>query len=513
MSTGAAGLHERLCRLVCVPVRDHEGPGADELLADRQGHPWGGYIFFGGDLGAVHELIARLREASPEPLLLASDLERGLGQQLRGATSFPPPMALGAAGDPELCREVGLATAREASAIGLNAAFAPVLDLADEPANPIVCTRAFGDDPHVVRELGAALIRGLQEGGVLTTAKHFPGHGRTRLDSHAELPLVRASAEELRERDLEPFRGAIQAGVGLVMSAHVAYPALEAERAGHAAPAGPPLPATLSGRILHDLLREELDFRGAVVSDALMMGAVAGAEPAELAARALEAGIDCLLYPSEPHRVVAGLARRVSEGRLAEEVAQHAALRIASALGRLAPPGHAVEVPSAYAAELAARAATRGLVAIGGPVLPVSAGRVLVLLLLDGGIAREQVVLPRVAAGEGREFRWALPEEGPVEPPSDLAGFDAVLLAHFSPIRAWKGRAGLSAAARSYARAVFESRPDAGLLSFSSPFILGELPPPRAALFAFGEAAECQVAVGEVLAGRGSPAGHLPVRV
>ena len=140
----------RLSRLVCVHIRDHRGPEADAILRERERHPWGGYAFFGGDLEAVRGLVARLRESARTPLLFASDLERGLGQQLAGGTSFPPPMALGAAAAPGLARAVGLATAREARSVGLNCVFAPVLDLVNEPDNPIVCTRAFGESPDLV---------------------------------------------------------------------------------------------------------------------------------------------------------------------------------------------------------------------------------------------------------------------------------------------------------------------------------------------------------------------------
>lgn len=494
----------RICRLICVPVRDYDGRGGEEIVAERATHPWGGYIFFGGDAGAVRELTVRLREAAAETLLLASDLERGLGQQLRGGTVFPPPMALGAARDPALCREVGRATATEARAAGLNAVFAPVLDLAVEPANPIVCTRAFGDDPAAVAELGAAAIEGLQEGGVLATAKHFPGHGRTRRDSHDELPVVRADAAELAD-DLVPFRRAIEAGVALVMSAHVAYPKLEPSRTALR-------PATLSPAILQDLLRGELGFTGAVVSDALIMGAVADADPAALAAGALTAGVDCLLYPPDPGRVAEALAARLADGRLDRARVDDAGARLAAALARAGEPtGEALPQPAA--ADLARRAARAAVATWGMPAPARDGGRALVLVLLDGGVTRAEVVLDRVAAAPDREFRWLVPEEGPLALPEDLSDFTTVTLAWFSPIRAWKGRAGMSPAAHTLTSALFAARPDSSLISFSSPFILRELPPPRAALFAFGEAAACQTAIGEVLAGRGSPAGHLPVRV
>jgi beta-glucosidase-like glycosyl hydrolase len=509
-------LHRALCGLVCVHVREHRGERADALLSEREAYPWGGYAFFGGDLSAVRDLVARLRQSSEGPLLFASDLERGLGQQLEGGTAFPPAMTLGAAGDPRLAREVGRATAREAAAVGLNCVFAPVLDLANEPANPIVCTRAFGQEPEAVAELGAALLSGLRDGGVLATAKHFPGHGRTRADSHAELPVVRASAAELRSADLVPFRAAIAAGVDLVMSAHVAFPALEPDGADG-------VPATLSRAVLTELLRGELGFRGVVVSDALMMGALEGLAPGEREARALEAGVDCLLYPPDPPAAVRALAELVQHGRLAPGTVERAGLRLRRALERIeaaralatsltpATEGQA-GVAAAGADELALRAARAGLVALGEPPGAAPGGS-LVLLLLDGMIGRERVILPQVAAAPRRDFAWIVPEEGAVRLPPGLDGPEQIVLAYFSPIRAWKGRAGFSSEAAELAARVFRARPDATLISFGSPFIVRDVPELRGALLAFGDVPACQKAVGEVLTGEWKPEGRLPVRV
>ncbi len=496
----------RLCRLVCVHVRDHRGPAAEAILRERERYPWGGYAFFGGDLDAVRSLVAGLRESAGAPLLLASDLERGLGQQLAGGTSFPPPMALGAAGDPALAYEVGRATAREARAVGLNCVFAPVLDLVNEPQNPIVCTRAFGERPDLVAELGTALLAGLQGGGVLATAKHFPGHGRTRADSHSVLPVVETPAAELAASDLVPFRRAVEAGVGLVMSAHVAFPALEPDGARA-------VPATFSRAILTDLLRGEMGFRGAVVSDALMMGALEQVAAGERAARALAAGVDCLLYPPDPREAVRALARQVEEGTLPEATLGRARDNLEAALRLIEPTGQAAgEIPAPGAPDLALRAARAGLVRVGEDVRPPS-GRSLVLLLLDGGIARERVILPAVAAAPGRDFVWVVPEEGPSELPPGLGAYPSVLLAYFSPVRAWKGRAGFSPEAARLAAALFRDRPDATLISFGSPFIVRDVPALRSALLAFGDVPACQMAVGEVLTGESTPDGRLPIRL
>ncbi len=210
----------------------------------------GGFIFFGAEAEAAARLAGEILAAARRPLWLAADLERGAGQHLRGLTTFPPPAAL--ARHPDAAAAVRVAarvTAREARALGLNLVLAPVLDLDVEARNPIVGTRSFGSDPDTVAALGRSWVDACQAEGVAACGKHFPGHGRTTADSHAELPVVDASVQVL-EADLAPFR-AVAADVACLMSAHVAYPALGALG-----------PATLERAVLDDLLRGEMGFEG-----------------------------------------------------------------------------------------------------------------------------------------------------------------------------------------------------------------------------------------------------------
>ncbi|MBT8479233.1 MAG: hypothetical protein KJO06_09955 [Gemmatimonadetes bacterium] len=276
----------------------------------------GGFIFFGAEAEAAGRLAEEILAAAAGPVWLAADLERGAGQHLRGLTTFPPPGAL--AHHPEAEEAVRVAarsTAQEARALGLNLALAPVLDLDVEARNPIVGTRSFGSDPARVAELAMAWIASCQAEGVAACAKHFPGHGRTTADSHAELPVVHASREIL-QADLAPFR-AVAADVACVMSAHVAYPALGADG-----------PATLEPAILEGLLRSDMGFTGLVLTDALNMSGVreqTGAEAPEVAA--LHAGCDLLLYPPDLARAVTAVeqaadASKVVAARLSESLAR-----------------------------------------------------------------------------------------------------------------------------------------------------------------------------------------------
>jgi beta-N-acetylhexosaminidase len=236
----------------------------------------------------VAELVSALGAAPPPelPVVLAVDQEGGRVQRLRAPLTEWPPMArLGARGDPELAHRVGLALGRELRALGFNCDFAPVLDVHTNPANPVIGDRSLASHPDTVGRLGVALLRGLEAGGVLGCVKHFPGHGDTSHDSHLELPRVAHAEERLRRVELVPFARAVREGVRLIMTAHVVCEAFDATQ-----------PATLSRRIMQELLRDELGYRGVVVSDDLEMKAIAdhyGVEDA--AVRVVRAGVDVLL--------------------------------------------------------------------------------------------------------------------------------------------------------------------------------------------------------------------------
>lgn len=406
----------------------------------------GGFIVFGGEREALRELTAWIAARAPHPLLIAADLERGAGQQVRGLTALPPLLALARLGA-EAVREAARVTAREARAVGVNWAFAPVVDLDIEPANPIVQTRSFGDDPARVGALARAWIASCQSEGVLACAKHFPGHGRTTSDSHAELPVVTADRADL-EADLSPFRAAIAAGVASIMTAHVAYPALD--------PTG--VPATYSAPILTALLRREMGYQGLIVTDALIMkGALKETTEAEGAVRALAAGCDLVLYPKDVAGVVAAIAAAIADGTLprarVEEAVNRrrgAATRAATAAGGSAPGSSAAEALSRASLQV-----LRGTL----PRLqrPVS------VLVVDDDAGGPYALPPRSA------FAAALGERG-IE--LDRGGQRVVLL--FSDVKSWKGRTTLAPVIRSQLGAHLEH--PATVVLFGHPRQLLEIP-------------------------------------
>jgi beta-glucosidase-like glycosyl hydrolase len=437
----------------------------------------GGFILFGGPAEAVRELTARLHGRSRHPLLVASDLERGAGQQFRGATPLPPAAAIGSLGDLEATRRAGELTAREARALGVNWVYAPVADVDLEPDNPIVGSRAFGTDPAAVAGQVAAWVRGCASGGALSCAKHFPGHGRTVADSHAERPSVGASAAEL-EADLLPFRASIAAGVDSLMTAHVAYPALDPERR----------PATLSPPILGPLLRGEMGFGGLVVTDAIIMeGLTEGGSEADASVQALAAGCDVLLYPDDPEAVVRAIEAALADGRLPRARVEDALARTAAAAARVAGPFAGTcgaEEDRRWALETAVRSLA---VVRGEPRLPAGPVR---LEVVEDDLGGPWPPYPRDA------FPAALRDAG-----VELDGPGAPLVAVYSDVRAWKGRPGLSPGARERVRELLAEAPGATVVLFAHPRLAGELPAARNLLGAWGGEALMQQAAAAWLTG------------
>ena len=298
----------------------------------------GGVILLGGSGAEVALRCQALQAMAEIPLLTAADIEEGVGQRFSGAIWFPPPMALGeiAQTDLELAKlyahQFGQCTAREAMAIGLNWLLAPVVDVNNNPANPVINVRAFGEIPEIVTQLTQAFIQGAQEYPVLTTAKHFPGHGDTSVDSHLSLPVVHHDLDRLDQVELGPFKGAISPNLGksvdAVMTAHICLSALDKQH-----------PATLSKPILTGLLRQELGFGGLIVTDALVMGAITETYgPYEAAVLAVEAGADIVLMPGDVEGCIQAICEGVRIGRLDADQIRAAVERIWRAKHKVSGP-------------------------------------------------------------------------------------------------------------------------------------------------------------------------------
>ena len=279
----------------------------------------GGVILFGINLGnesQVKELNRQLQKSALEhtgiPLLISIDQEGGRVVRLTHITQFPGAMAMGQAGEAALARAVGFTTAAELKDFGFNLVLAPVLDINNNPSNPVINTRSYGSNTSTVTEMGLAYMEGVQTAGSIPVIKHFPGHGDTTVDSHHDLPTISKTLEELRNQELIPFKKAIEENAPALMTAHILFPALDKK-----------YPATLSSQILQNLLRKELNFKGLIFTDAKEMKAIADRyETGESAVLAIKAGVDVLLLTAEgptTRRMFEAVLKAVQTGEISEE--------------------------------------------------------------------------------------------------------------------------------------------------------------------------------------------------
>jgi beta-N-acetylhexosaminidase len=277
-------------------------PAPDVLLDANYGS-----VTLGQPLAAA-SLLNRLQAIAPYPLLNSADFETGAGFRLQGATAFPRNMAFGAAGDETLAYEAGRITAVESRAIGVQVNFAPVVDVNNNPRNPVINTRSYGEDPAAVGRLASAYVRGLQAGGMIATLKHFPGHGDTDVDSHLGLPIIKDPRDVLDKTEFPPFKAGIAAGAGAVMTAHIEMPALDPS---------PNTPTTLSQPIVSGVLRREMGFDGIVYTDSMgMAGVTAIYKPGDAAVRAIKAGNDIVLHSPDDGAAFAGIKAAVESGEI-----------------------------------------------------------------------------------------------------------------------------------------------------------------------------------------------------
>jgi beta-glucosidase len=472
----------------------------------------GGVILLGGSATELRLRCAQLGRWGGQPLLLCADVEEGVGQRFPGASWLVPPLGLGMLHSRDrqralhLAERYGRCTGREAQALGLNWVLAPVCDVNNNPANPVINVRAWAEQPAAAAELVAAFCRGLQAEGVLGCAKHFPGHGDTCSDSHLELPLLPHDRQRLEAIELPPFRAAIAAGVATVMTAHLLLPALDPQR-----------PATLSATVLTGLLRLELGFNGLVVTDALMMEAIsANYGPGEAAVLALEAGADLVLMPADADAAIAALVAAVQGGRLSRERLEASAQRRRTALERL-PIGpleplqpiesiEPLEPDNALALELIEACSIRRGPGVLGPGMAgpgLGNGPGLNLVRLDDSLAAPFLPsdAPALALAERAGYRSLLLERRSPSPwsdnphaPLDLARLDLaglnlaepqlanrealpVLLQLFVRGNPFRGSAGGGEPWAAVVEQLQRAKRLAGLVVYGSPYLWQELEP------------------------------------
>ena len=520
-------LEDKAAQLVMVRAfGQYRNPRSSEfrdLIAEVRDLGVGGVVVFDSDLESIPRLLNELQDAAAVPLLVASDLERGLGFRVRrGPTSFPHAMAVGATRSAEMARFLGEVTAREGRALGIHWTFSPVADVNNNPRNPIVNVRSFGEDPELVARLVAAYIEGARAGAMLTAVKHFPGHGDTAVDSHVALPVLTVDRERLEAVELAPFRAAVAAGVDAVMVGHIAVPAIDPSGAA----------ATLSPALTGELLRGELGFDGLIVTDALEMDGLRPAWAGGAAVRSVKAGTDVVLLPADTRVAVQSLARGVREGQLDEARLDASVRRILEVKARLGlhrqrriarqAVGRAVARPedARRAAELAAASIT--VVRNDGDVLPLEAESQLRLLQLvitgsHGASARgldaDELARRRIEV-ETRRLGPEVSAETAEEIVAAAPGFTHVVVSALVRVASGESRAesgGLSPSQRRLLARLQAARPPIILISFGSPYLLVHLPEVPVYVCAYSWASASRRAAVAALFGETPVGGRLPV--
>jgi len=515
---------------------DYTAVGSEEFEQVRkwvQGDGVGGLVL---SIGLPLSYAAKLNELQVRarvPLLIASDMENGPGMRLGniyalpsllpqgGGTVFPPVMALGATGSDDLAYKLGQVLGTEARAIGVHMVFGPVLDVNSNPLNPIINTRSFGENPELVSRLARAYIRGARSEGLMSTGKHFPGHGDTDVDSHLDLPTIHADRAHLDSVDLPPFRAAVGEGIDAIMTAHIAVVGVEGPDAG---------PATLSHGFMTGILRDEMHFGGVLFTDAMTMGGVAKRYGAtEPLIMALEAGADVLLMPHSVPEAIETVEAAVKSGRLSETRIDASVRRILTAKARaglrqgrlvdLNAVDRIVDIPdhTRIAEEVAARSITLAQDKMNVvPLARDSTKRILIITYADpsdlvAGREFNSVVTERLPAATTIrvDSRTSDAEYTSLGALADSAGL-IVVSAYVSP-REFAGTVGAQAAFSQFVEKTALSGKPIIVLSFGSPYLLSAFPSVSSYLLAWGGSPISQRAAALALLGEREINGRLPI--
>ncbi len=454
----------------------------------------GGFIIFGALKGEISDFIRELQSLGDIPLFIAADIERGVGQQIKGAASVPCQMAMAAALDlrnPEdalLLENILKGVAHEALDNGINMPLMPVMDVNQDPDNPIICTRAFSDDPETVSWFGSEYIRILENEGLISCAKHFPGHGDTAVDSHIALPVIKKSIEELKAMDLVPFIKAIETGVSSIMVGHLAVQALDN------------VPASFSAKIMRGLLREEFGFKGLILTDALDMHALSNT--GNLPVKCINAGADLLLHPSDADDAVTQLKSAVASGEIDERTINAASGRIVKAkkrLGIIVPGAANCEASLRLPARIAEKSIT--LVKHTPGLLPFKETKE-VRLIVAGDFP----------PGSVSPLKLYLPLSSALDDIDDAGNFTA-LFALFTTVAAWKGSSGIAGKDREKIAGLIKRARKAIVISFGSPYVLRYFGEADILIAAFEPTGQAQEAVIKCLKGEMDFMGRLPVKL
>ena len=438
-----------------------------------------GFIIFGGELNTVKQGIKKLQREADNRLIIASDLERGLGQQLEGGTIFPPAMAIAKAiknsklkvqnSKLKILRDVFKTVAIEARYAGINTIFAPVLDINTNPKNPIISTRAFGESAESVSFFGCEMIKIFQSYGITACGKHFPGHGDTETDSHIKLPKIKKDIKTLSKTELAPFRNAVKAGVRMIMLGHLNVPALDPSS----------VPVSLSQKAV-SYLRNKLGFKGVIITDAMNMGGIGKYSEEEASFMTLNAGVDILLHPTDPDRVVAYLEGKDARCRIQDTRFKRTKTR--------------QFIPDFSEHKRLAEKITKMAIKIDGRLKPLHFFAPLLIILSDDADKKGITLYTGLKSGYHSLKCLHFKQGEDLKLDSVLKGRD-VIVAVFSCIRAWKG-----GASPWLLKCITELKDKAEIfISFGSPYLIDNIRGDVIKIYAYWDSDSAQKAVAEVI--------------
>jgi beta-glucosidase-like glycosyl hydrolase len=445
----------------------------------------GGFIIFGGEIDEIKSFIGKIQSIAEIPLFIASDIERGVGQQIKNATNFPCQMAVAAAIEKNRPEDILLlnmiiqAVTDEAADIGINMPLIPVMDVNQNPDNPIICTRAFSDNPKTVAWFGSHYIKFLEDPGLISCPKHFPGHGDTAVDSHISLPVITKSKDDLMKTDLVPFIKSIEAGASSIMVGHLKVPALDSK------------PASLSKKIITDLLKKELAFNGLVITDALNMSALKdfGNVPVEC----INAGTDILLHPVDADMTVKELLSAVDSKEISEDRIDSALERIIRAKERFIKIKK-LDVNYKAHAFISEQISDMSITLVKSKpeILPISK---------DANI---------VFAGDDEIYKSSILKNHFNSEPQTLNP-ELLIIAIFTSVAAWKGSSGISDEEKNRIDELIRKSKKSIVISFGSPYVLRHFKQADVLIAAYEPSEQAQMAVMKCLKGEIEFSGKLPV--
>ncbi len=542
-------LDEKIGQLIHIGINaqylSQDSAEYKELMRQVRENKVGGVIVFVGGLYETVHLVNRMQENSNIPLLISADFETGVGMRFFDAINFPWNMAVSATGNAELARKQGEIIGREARAMGVHQVFAPVVDVNNNADNPVINVRSYGENPLEVAKFGAAFAQGLQSQNVLATAKHFPGHGDTAVDSHRGLPVIDFSRERLEKTEFVPFRALINAGIGSVMISHISMPKLDSEEVkplkestkasyteSEVITDGTTIPATLSTKIVTDILRKDMNFDGLIVTDAMdMSGLTLYFNPAEAAVRAILAGNDVLLKTTFPEAMINGIREAVKNGRITEARINEAVRRQLAwkhQLGlverKITPIEGIDKVVSnnemrQLTSEIANNAIT--LVKNEGNVLPLAKDKKLFFLGITNGDDKGFIsnTFQRNLRANGYNFDAIILDERSTQAEIQNAlkkanEAEIIVSGLFGRVRSGAANSvGIPAKPADALREILKSDKKVINIAFGNPYLLRSFPEMKTYIVAYGDMRSLQNATADALSGKIEFMGKLPISV